>query len=96
MSQTKRHHWIFEVSKGCVESHFPLIPLPDPDKMVGTSQVELGEEVGPVEQTKGSVQERERVPILNSDLIETLIVIAWPQGTILHLDKEKSCTDWRR
>lgn len=48
-----------------------------------------------MERTEGSVQERKRVLILNGELIETPIVNAWVQGTML-LDKEKSCTDWKK
>lgn len=51
--QTERHHMIFKLSKRCIESRFLLIPLLDTDKMVGISQVKLGEEPGPVERTEG-------------------------------------------
>uniref|UniRef100_A0A6Q2XA13 non-specific serine/threonine protein kinase n=1 Tax=Esox lucius TaxID=8010 RepID=A0A6Q2XA13_ESOLU len=42
VGQSEGHNQIFKVAKGGVESRQPFIPLPDPDQMVGVTQVQFG------------------------------------------------------
>lgn len=73
-----------------VEGHLPFVPLPDPHQMVGVAEVELGEDPGPVEWSESSIEERQRVFIPHSNLVEGPVIDLRPQRPILLLDKEKA------
>lgn len=53
VGESKWHHQVLIVATGCDEGCFPLIPLTEPNEMVGVAKVELGENPGPLKKLKG-------------------------------------------
>lgn len=57
--ETEWHNQIFKMTEGSVECSFSLIPLFDPDEVVGVSEVELGEDGSGAEGLEGGIDEGE-------------------------------------
>src|SRR5947207_13220439 len=56
------------------EGSLPLITFFNPDKVITSLQIDLGEYLGSIDAIPHLVHKRERVPILVGNLIETSII----------------------
>lgn len=72
---------------------FSLVPFMDVDQMVGVLQVQFGKHSGIVKGTESRVHKRQRILVLPSNVIQTSVVNARPEGLVL-LHKEP-CTHRR-
>lgn len=84
------------VSQVCIECCLPLIFLSDLDQMVGIAYVWFSEDGGFLEQFESRRDEREGVPIFDSNAFQTTVVNIGPQAPVLLTDKEKPCRCRRR
>lgn len=57
------------MSDGGVECSLPLVPFSNVDKMVSVAEVKLHEEGSPLQEFKGRREKRQRVGILDCDLV---------------------------
>lgn len=76
---------------GGVEGCFPLISITNTVKVIGVTEVQLGEYGGFVKRIKGSVDQRQWICVFHCDLVECLEINAGAQGAVLLPDKEESC-----
>ena len=71
VSETEWHYQVLKVTEGCVESCFPLIPLPNANKVVCAPQVQLGINLLPMERGKSRVNQWQRISVLDSNLVQS-------------------------
>lgn len=70
-----------------VEGRLPHVLLLNPHQVLGVVKVELGEDGSVLQKLESRRHQREGVPVLNGDVIQTPIVNAWPQGFVFLLHK---------
>lgn len=83
------------MTRRCAERRLPLIPLPDEDEIGCTSQIQFGEEPGPAELFDGRRHAQEGLPKLLGDVIESSVINARAQSSIL-LGHEEETSRHRR
>lgn len=81
---------------GGVERRFQLVPLPNANKVIGVSKVQLGENCRPLEKRKGRGHEGQWVSVLYRDVVQARVVDAWSEGLVLLLHEEETCTSGGR
>ena len=58
------------MTQWCVERCLPFVPLPDSNQMVGVPEIQLSEDGGLVKRSKGRVEKRKRVLVLDRDVVD--------------------------
>ena len=96
VSESKRHHRAFPVSRRCVEGHLPLIALSDAYQMVGVMWIQFGEDGGSLQEFEGRRHQGKRVAILDCDVVDGSIVDAWSWGSVLLPHEGETCSCRRR
>ncbi len=85
-----RHDTIFVVARRSHEGGLPLVPLTYPDEVVCAAEVQLGEETCSAKLLQCSRDEGKWIPELDCNLIQTPIIYARPQTTVLLYHKEEA------
>ena len=88
--ESERHHKVLVVPSWSVERRLPLISLPYLDQVVGVLEIQLHEEACLLERGEGRGDERNGVAILHCDGVETSVIDAGPERTILFPHKEEA------
>ncbi len=73
-----RYDQIFIVAWGGNEIPIPLVASPYTNEVIGTPQVQLRKDAGPIEFLEGSRDQGKRIRELDSVIIEGPVVDAWP------------------
>jgi hypothetical protein len=87
IGEAERHDKVFEMTVAGAESGFPFIAFFDAEKVVTRSQIKFGEVFGSLESIHDLVRERKRVAILDGDGVETPVVHAEAERSVLFLDE---------
>jgi hypothetical protein len=87
ISEAERHDKVFEMTVAGAEGGFPLIAFFDAEKVITRSQIELGEVFGSLEPIHDLVREGKRVAVLDGDGVETPVVHAEAERSVLFLDE---------
>ncbi len=90
VNKSIRHDAIFVVARRSHEGGLPLVPLTYPDEVVCAAEVQLGEETCSAKLLQCSRDEGKWIPELDCNLIQTPIIYARPQTTILLCHKEEA------
>ncbi len=85
-----RHDAVFVVARRSHEGGLPLVPLTYPGEVVCAAEVQFGEETGFAELLQCRRDEGKWIPELNRNLIQTPLIYARPQTTILLCHKEET------
>jgi len=87
IGEAKGHDEAFEVTIACPEGCFPFIARFDTEKVVGTTEVEFGEDFGATETVEGFRDERKGIAVLDGDAVEATVVDTETERTILLFDE---------
>jgi hypothetical protein len=88
IGETKGHDKAFEEPIAGPESGLPLVSRSNSKKIVCSTKVEFGEDLGTAKTIKSLADQRDGVPILDGNPVETPIIDAETKRTILLLDEE--------
>jgi hypothetical protein len=88
IGETKGHDKAFEESIAGPESGLPLVSRSNSKKIVCSTKVEFGEDLGTAKTIKSLTDQRDGVPILDGNPVETPIIDAETKRTVLLLDEE--------
>lgn len=61
------------------------------NQVVGITEIQLNEDRGPLEQLKSGKEKQKLISALDGDVIQTLVIDAWPQSPIPLPYKEEAC-----
>lgn len=86
--QPKRDQLILEMTKVGVKHHLPLVALPNADKMVAVMKAHFGQDPH-MKWCEGGINQRWRVFIFHSDVIEASVTTVGVMGPILLAHEEK-------
>ncbi len=76
VSQSKMYDLILEVAMVRPEGCLPFITFSDPHLMVGIGQIQLGETLSLTQSIQWFSVQRQGIPILDSQIVETLVIYA--------------------
>lgn len=89
IGQTKRYNQILIMPGGGVESRFPLVALLDVDQVIGVAEVQIGKDLIILQEFKGRGEERQRIAILNCNVIKATVINAWTETPVLLTNEEE-------
>lgn len=92
--ESKGHHQIFKASTRRVDSSFPFASFSDCDHiMIHVSDMQLCEHCGTMVMLKSRADQRQRVIVLNSDVIQPMEISTKAQSVAFLDDKKESSTN---
>ena len=89
--KAKEDYQGFKKPLSCSEGCFPLVPLRDPKKVIGVSDVQGRVVFSGVQLVQGFLDQWKEVPVLDCSVVESSVVDAQPKGTVLFSYKENWC-----
>ncbi len=92
--EAEAHYEVFIMPHGGVECCLSLVALSDGDQVVSIAKVKLREDGGPLEQFKGSCDERQGKTVLDGDVVQAPIVNARPQSLVFLFYEEETRPSW--
>src|SRR6478752_8408428 len=92
VGQSEGHNAILVVAIARTKGRFPFVAVRDPHKVVAAAEINLGEHLGRPEAVDGFADQRERVAVLDGDLVESAVVDTEAEAAVALLDKQDGCT----
>lgn len=91
VEQAKRHHLILKMSISGTKNCLPLVYFMYSYPVVGIGKIELVKSLSSAQSIQRFADQRQRVPILDSQIIEILVINKQAKAPIRLLNKENRC-----
>jgi len=95
VGEAEGHDGVFEVAVTTAEGSFPLVSRSDPNEVVCSTKIKFGEEFCLGESIEGFGDEGEGVAILEGDLVESSVVDAKAERSVLLFDEKDGSSSGR-
>ena len=95
VGETEGQHEELEVTVACAERGLGHVLWVDANLVVAAAQVDLAEVLRALQTVEQFVDTRQRVAVLDGDVVQRTIVDAHAHGAILLLHEQDGCTEWR-